>query len=471
MLTLPKSIRPVRRYRAWLVPLLVLVALLSGTLVVIRAHQVGATSPNDFLSTVKSQQSQLCLDAPESQTGLQQSYCDNSPSQLFSFQAVSGLTNTYTLVNQASNMCVDVRGASRHNSASVIQGSCNGNSSQEFQLRAVQDTYSGPPVVGTPVVPPVVGTPVVPPVVGTPVVPPVVGTPVVPPVVGTPVVPPSSGASSFQLVSVNSGKCLDAVNGYVSSGSAIDLWTCASDTPLVRDQLWQISGASQFNSAAPTTTTTETPPAMPGSTTPPAMPGSTTPPAMPGSTTPPAMPGSTTPPATSGSTTPTATSGSTTPPGKARVTPTATSGSTTTGSDASSIAQAVFAAINQSRAAAGLPAYTWSNALMNSAHQHNLAMAATNDLDHQVAGEADLGTRITQQGINWQEVRENIAYTGDMTQQGALDMENAMLSEQPPNDGHRQNILATDCTLAGVDVVLDTKNGKLWITEDFAKPF
>src|SRR5947209_2321930 len=40
------------------------------------------------------------------------------------------------------------------------------------------------------------------------------------------------------------------------------------------------------------------------------------------------------------------------------------------------IAQAVFQAINQSRADNGLPPLRWSNALANSAKQHNLAMQA-----------------------------------------------------------------------------------------------
>jgi uncharacterized protein YkwD len=42
------------------------------------------------------------------------------------------------------------------------------------------------------------------------------------------------------------------------------------------------------------------------------------------------------------------------------------------------IAQAVFQAINQSRAANGLTPLTWSTALANSARQHDLAMQAAN---------------------------------------------------------------------------------------------
>src|SRR6266404_3972619 len=55
------------------------------------------------------------------------------------------------------------------------------------------------------------------------------------------------------------------------------------------------------------------------------------------------------------------------------------------------IAQAVFQAINQSRAANGLTPLTWSTALANSARQHDLAMQAANTLSHQLPGEAALG--------------------------------------------------------------------------------
>jgi uncharacterized protein YkwD len=42
-----------------------------------------------------------------------------------------------------------------------------------------------------------------------------------------------------------------------------------------------------------------------------------------------------------------------------------------------------------------------------------------------------------------------------------------MMAEQPPNDGHRQNILGTHYTLVGIAMVIDSSQ-KLWLTEDFA---
>ena len=134
--------------------------------------------------------------------------------------------------------------------------------------------------------------------------------------------------------------------------------------------------------------------------------------------------------------------------------------------DTTSIAQAVFNAINQSRA--GLSALKWNDALARSAHQHNLTMAAANQLSHQLPSEPDLGTREKQQGLNWIFAAENIGYSTDMSQQGALSLHKAMMAEQPPNDGHRQNILTTQGTEVGVDILFDNQHNVLWLTEDFA---
>jgi Uncharacterized protein with SCP/PR1 domains len=132
-------------------------------------------------------------------------------------------------------------------------------------------------------------------------------------------------------------------------------------------------------------------------------------------------------------------------------------------------AQAVFAQINQERASAGLPALTWSTQLVQSAHAHNLAMAAANNLSHQLSGEAAVGTRIQQTGLSWTSVAENIGEgNGQGAQSMALTLNQDMFNEKAPNDGHRLNILSSN-TLIGVDVVVDSK-GQVWLTEDFARP-
>jgi uncharacterized protein YkwD len=131
---------------------------------------------------------------------------------------------------------------------------------------------------------------------------------------------------------------------------------------------------------------------------------------------------------------------------------------------AASAAGAVFAAINQSRAAAGLRALRWSGGLSRSAHLHNVAMAAANQLSHQLPGEASLGTRVSQQGVSWSWVAENVGETPSLSTGGALGLEQLMMGDA----GHRDNILARSATLVGVDAVYDTVHHMLWLTQDFA---
>jgi uncharacterized protein YkwD len=133
------------------------------------------------------------------------------------------------------------------------------------------------------------------------------------------------------------------------------------------------------------------------------------------------------------------------------------------------IAQAVFKAINQDRASAGLAALQWNEALVRSARQHNLTMSKANQLSHQLPGEAELGTRETQQGIMWQIAEENIGVTTEMDQNGALALHKAMMAEKPPDDGHRTNILNTQIKQLGVDILFDQTHDELWLTEDFAQ--
>ena len=137
--------------------------------------------------------------------------------------------------------------------------------------------------------------------------------------------------------------------------------------------------------------------------------------------------------------------------------------------DPAQIAQAVFDAINNSRRAAGLRALKWNSGLQTSARRHNQSMANANTLSHQTPGEADLGGRESDAGVYWWWAGENIAMSTALTQQAALNLEAAMVNEQPPNDGHRQNILASNAQAAGVDVLLDTAHHRLWLTEDFAQ--
>ncbi|HEX2904312.1 MAG TPA: CAP domain-containing protein [Jatrophihabitans sp.] len=131
-------------------------------------------------------------------------------------------------------------------------------------------------------------------------------------------------------------------------------------------------------------------------------------------------------------------------------------------------AQAVFQAVNQARTAHALAALSWSGNLQLSAHRHNLAMAASDTLSHQVPGEAGLGARETAAGVSWTFAAENIAWTTDRTAAGALAIESQMYAETAPDDAHKRNILSRSVTAVGIDVYLDAAHGRLWLTEDFS---
>jgi uncharacterized protein YkwD len=163
--------------------------------------------------------------------------------------------------------------------------------------------------------------------------------------------------------------------------------------------------------------------------------------------------------------TPTPTTRSTKPPLSP---PTKSSGGGPT-SQEQQLAQYALGLINHDRVAKGLPPYTWSAALAKGAHLHNLRMVAYGQLSHQCPGEPDLGTRITNDGLAWRAAGENIGWSNyPNPQQGLLSNHQTMMAEQPPNDGHRRNILNTSYTLVGIDVLIDSQHG-IWLTEDFAQ--
>lgn len=146
------------------------------------------------------------------------------------------------------------------------------------------------------------------------------------------------------------------------------------------------------------------------------------------------------------------------------IAPTATAATSTE----TAAAKSVFALLNAERAAHHLPALGWSTALVSSARRHNIAMAGENSMSHQVPGEAVFSTRISQAGVAWHAVAENIGWTTNRTSTGATGLQTAMYNEKAPDDGHRQNILSTATRYVGIDTMIDAATGKLWLTQDFA---
>jgi len=136
---------------------------------------------------------------------------------------------------------------------------------------------------------------------------------------------------------------------------------------------------------------------------------------------------------------------------------------------AAQAARAVFDATNTFRQQNGVAPLVWNGALQRSAHQHNLAMATANQMSHQVPGERSFDTRISDQGVPWLSVGENVGFNTNRTVAGALTLHTMMINETAPNDDHKVNKLDPKFNVLGVDVLLDPTTGKLWLTEDYAQ--
>jgi uncharacterized protein YkwD len=160
------------------------------------------------------------------------------------------------------------------------------------------------------------------------------------------------------------------------------------------------------------------------------------------------------------------------PPPKPTPTPSA-SASQATGTASSAAAAQVLTVINQARAQQGLPALAISSGLNQSSAAHTSVMASGCGLSHQCPGEPALGARLTAAGVQWTSAGENIGEGGPVPDntaaitQMAVSLTQSMLNEQPPDDGHRMNILSSSFHFIGITVFLDA-NGTVWMTQDFS---
>lgn len=140
---------------------------------------------------------------------------------------------------------------------------------------------------------------------------------------------------------------------------------------------------------------------------------------------------------------------------------------------ADSPAQQVLDQLNQARADAGLPALTMTSGLLASSKLHTQLMADGCGMQHQCSGEADLGSRISAQGVSWHSAGENIGYGGPVEDTNtaiagmAERLTSSMLAETPPDDGHRRNILNSGFHHVGITVYRDAQ-GLVWMTQDFS---
>jgi len=139
-------------------------------------------------------------------------------------------------------------------------------------------------------------------------------------------------------------------------------------------------------------------------------------------------------------------------------------------SEEARLAQQLLRQINSDRTAQGLPAFQWDTTIARAAQKHNGQMASGCGMSHQCSGEPRLGTRLTNEGVQWSSCGENVGYAtaGNNAWNGILRIYNAMMGEKPPDDGHRRNLLSTSFQRIGIAVHIDGK-GLVWLTEDFAR--
>jgi uncharacterized protein YkwD len=153
------------------------------------------------------------------------------------------------------------------------------------------------------------------------------------------------------------------------------------------------------------------------------------------------------------------------------VAPSPTPTSPTPAPTSDTVIDQVLAHINAARTQNGLAALALSADLSRASELHNQLMIGGCGLSHQCPGEAGLGDRFTAQGVHWTSAGENIGYGSAGSSQAAIvgaanGLTDSMLAEQPPNDGHRRNLLNTGFRQIGLAVDRDA-NGLVWMTQDF----
>ncbi|HEY3868565.1 MAG TPA: RICIN domain-containing protein [Actinocrinis sp.] len=159
--------------------------LVAGLLQAVGPAAGPAAAAASFTTTAVDQGSADCLDDPNSQTttGVQliQWTCNSGTNQNWTFTPVSGTTATYTVTSFAG-LCVDVSGRSTANGGQIIQWTCNGQTNQQWTLQPVSI---------------------------------------------------SGAANTFNLVSVNSGKCIVPTGDSTASNTLLVQEPCTSATTRV----------------------------------------------------------------------------------------------------------------------------------------------------------------------------------------------------------------------------------------------
>ena len=132
---------------------------------------------------------------------------------------------------------------------------------------------------------------------------------------------------------------------------------------------------------------------------------------------------------------------------------------------------AVLDLLNAERSAHGRAALRLNQRLVRSAMYHNALMAQANTLSHQLPNERAFTDRELAFGYRWSTAAENCGVNPDVSKRGVLQLQRIMYRERPPGEtGHRENILSGNYRDIGIAVLIDRKNQRVWLTEDFGAP-
>ncbi len=124
----------------------------------------------------------------------------------------------------------------------------------------------------------------------------------------------------------------------------------------------------------------------------------------------------------------------------------------------------VFRLINEQRAAAGLPPYTWNDTLALAAQRHGADCQQRGSCNHTGSDGSTVKIRVTRAGYPTVGAAECIVYSSSPAEAVAWWMD-----EVPPNDWHRRTLLSTWVTEVGVAVV-PNHLGSYYFIADFGRP-
>lgn len=134
-------------------------------------------------------------------------------------------------------------------------------------------------------------------------------------------------------------------------------------------------------------------------------------------------------------------------------------------------ATTVFTLLNTERLLHGRPLLRSNPHLVNSAMYHDVRMARANSITHQLPHEPAFTDRELDFGYHWSTAAENCSVNPDVSLRGVLQVQRMMYHERPPGEtGHRLNILSPNFRDVGIAVLIDLKNKRVWLTEDFGAP-